>query len=112
MNEICKERRCGRQLRKGELELFVLNEAEMKWKGKILLCGELVKEYNKKYKEPGGGAVAVLMNDAWYSAVVEFECVSCKIIWVKLMFARVFMAHGSSNEMKKRRGSRVSSQLV
>ena len=32
--------------------------------------------------------VAVLLNDVWYSAVVDFGCVSSRILWIKYKFSR------------------------
>ena len=33
--------------------------------------------------------VAVLMNDEWHSPVIDFGCVSSRILWVKFRFSRV-----------------------
>ena len=33
--------------------------------------------------------MAFLMNDEWYSVVIDFECVSSRILWVKFEFSRV-----------------------
>ena len=33
--------------------------------------------------------VAILLNDVWHSAVVDFECVSSRIIWIKFGFSRI-----------------------
>ena len=33
--------------------------------------------------------VAILLNDVWHSAVIDFECVSSRILWIKLKFSRV-----------------------
>ena len=33
--------------------------------------------------------VAILLNDVWHSAVIDFGCVSSRIIWIKFKFSRV-----------------------
>ena len=33
--------------------------------------------------------VAILLNDAWHSAVIDFGCVSSRILWIKYRFSRV-----------------------
>ena len=33
--------------------------------------------------------VAILLNDAWHSAVIDFGCVSSRILWIKFKFSRV-----------------------
>ena len=36
-----------------------------------------------------GEVVAILLNDVWYSGVVDFVCVSSRILWIKFKFSRV-----------------------
>ena len=33
--------------------------------------------------------MAILLNDVWHNAVVNFRCVSYRIIWTKFKFSRV-----------------------
>ena len=33
--------------------------------------------------------VAILLNDVWYNAVIDFECVNSRILWIKFKFSRV-----------------------
>ena len=33
--------------------------------------------------------VTLLLNDVWHSAVVDFGCVSSRILWIKFKFSRV-----------------------
>ena len=33
--------------------------------------------------------VAILLNDVWYSSVIEFVCVSSGILWIKFTFSMV-----------------------
>ena len=39
--------------------------------------------------ERARGGVDILLNDVWHSAVVNFECVSSRILWIKFKFSRV-----------------------
>ena len=32
--------------------------------------------------------MAVLLNDVWHSAVVKYECVCSRILWIKFKFSR------------------------
>ena len=36
-----------------------------------------------------GEGVVVLINDEWHNAVIDFGCVSFRILWVKFKFSRV-----------------------
>ena len=40
-------------------------------------------------RERAREVVAVLLNDVWHSAVVDFGCVSSRIICIKFKFSRV-----------------------
>ena len=33
--------------------------------------------------------MAVLLNDVWHSAVIDFRCVSSRILWIKFKFSMV-----------------------
>ena len=33
--------------------------------------------------------VAVLLNNVWHSAIIDFGCVSSRILWIKFKFSRV-----------------------
>ena len=33
--------------------------------------------------------VAILLNDVWHSAMVDFGCASSKVLWIKFKFSRV-----------------------
>ena len=39
--------------------------------------------------ERGREGMAVLLNDVWHSAVINFGCVSSIILWIKFKFSRV-----------------------
>ena len=48
---------------------------------KVVIAG--VQELKRTMED-----VAVLMNDVWHSAEIDFGCVSSKTIWVKFRFSR------------------------
>ena len=33
--------------------------------------------------------MAILLNDLWHSAVIDFGCVSSRIFWIKFKFSRI-----------------------
>ena len=33
--------------------------------------------------------VAVLLNDVWHSAMIDFGCISSRILWIKVKFTRI-----------------------
>ena len=54
--------------------------------------------------------VAILLNDVWHSTVVDFGCVSSRILWIKFKFSTVkvcvVVGYGPMKEMiKKETGS-------
>ena len=75
--------------RKGKFKLLALTETKLKENGEVSWCGvngviASVHEIEKARK-----GVAVLLNDVWQSAVINFECVSSRILLVKFKFSRV-----------------------
>ena len=67
-----------------EFELFALICTKLKRNGEISWC-EITTEVQRS-KE----GVVDLLNDVWYSAVVEFRCViSSRILYVKFTSAKV-----------------------
>ena len=60
-----------------------------------------------KEMERAREGVAILLNDVWYSAVVDFGCVSSRILWTKLKFSRVkfcVVPNEGDGEERERRG--------
>ena len=51
--------------------------------------------------------VAILLNGVWHSVVIEFRCVSSKILWNKFRFSMVniyvVVEHGSNEGNAKER---------
>ena len=62
---------------------------KLKGNGEVAWCGVngLITSVQKIKRDWGG--VAVLMNDEWHSAVIDFGCVSSRILWIKFKFSRV-----------------------
>ena len=54
----------------------------------------------RRWKELG--KVAILLNDVGYSALIDFGCISSRIMWIKFRFSRVkvFVVVGTT-PMKK-----------
>ena len=69
--------------KEGNFKLLALTETKLKGKGDVSWCG--VSVIMERTRE----GVAALLNDVWHSAVVDFGCVSSKILWIKLRFSRV-----------------------
>ena len=59
----------------------------MKGNGEVLWFGvNGIIAVFRRWKELG---VAVPLNDMWHSAVIDFGCVSSRILWIKFKFSRV-----------------------
>ena len=52
-------------------------------------CGENGIIAGVQEMERARKGVVILLNDVWHSAVVDFGCVSFRILWIKFMFSRV-----------------------
>ena len=76
--------------KKGKFDLLALMEMKLKGKG-----GEVSRvEVNGiisgvQEMERAREGVAILLNDVWHSAVIDFGCVSSRILWIKFKFSRV-----------------------
>ena len=65
-----------------ESESLLLTETNLKGNKKVSWC----KVNCIIAIERARGGVAVLMNDEWYNAVIDFGCISSRILWVKFKF--------------------------
>ena len=61
----------------------------MKGNGEVSWCGVNSIIASVQEMERTGEGVAIVLNDAWHSAVIDFGCVSSRILWIKLKFSRV-----------------------
>ena len=69
--------------REGKFELLALTETKLKGDGEITWCGVNgiiagVQELER-----------ALLSNVWHSAVIDFGCVSSRILWFKFKFSRV-----------------------
>ena len=61
----------------------------LKGNGEVSWCGVNGIISGVQEMERVGEGVAILLNDVWHSAVIDFECVSSRILWIKFNFSRV-----------------------
>ena len=61
----------------------------MKGNEEVSWCGVNGIIAGVKEMERARKGVAVLLNDVWHNAVIDFGCVSSKILWIKFKFSRV-----------------------
>ena len=72
--------------RKGKFELLALTQTKLKGNREILWCGEKGIFTGVQDMEITTEGLAVLMNDVWCIAVINFRCVS---LMIKFRFSRV-----------------------
>ena len=72
--------------REGKFELLALMETiQREWSSRYHGVEQMASLLmSRRWKE-----VAILLNDVWYSAVIDFGCVSSRILWIKFKFSRV-----------------------
>ena len=75
--------------RKGKLELLALTETKLKGNGEVSWCGvnDIITGVQEMKRAREG--VAILLNDVWDSAAIDFGCVSSRILWINFKFTRV-----------------------
>ena len=75
--------------KEGKFELLVLTETKLKGKGEVSWCrvNGIIAGVQKRERAKEG--VAILLNDVRHNAVVDFGCVSSRILWIKLKFSSV-----------------------
>ena len=67
-------------LRKGNFELLALTETKLKGNGEVSWSGvnDIIAGDHEMERATEG--VTILLNDVWQSAVIDFRCVSSKIL--------------------------------
>ena len=80
--------------REGKFELLNLTETKLKGNGEISLCGVNGIIAGVQEMEIIREGVAILLNDVWHNAVVDFGCVSSITLWIKFKFSRVKVCGG------------------
>ena len=75
--------------REGKFELLALTEKKLKGNGEVSWCGVngIIADVQELERVKEG--VGILLNDVWHSAVIDFGCISARILWVKFKFSRV-----------------------
>ena len=76
------------QRRKARIAFLDGDEIEREGRG-IMVSGFNVIFASVQEMERARERVALLLNDVWHSAVVKFESVSFRILWIKFKFSRV-----------------------
>ena len=73
----------------GTSKLLALTETKLKEKGEVSWCGDsgIIADFQEMERTREG--VAILLNAVWHSAVIDFGCVSSRILWSKFKFSRV-----------------------
>ena len=76
-------------LREGKFELVALTETKLKGNGEVSWCevNGIIADVQEMERAREG--VAILLNDVWHSAVVDFGFVDSRILWIKFKFSRV-----------------------
>ena len=75
--------------RKGKFELLALTETKVKGNGEVSWRGVNGIITGVQEMERAREGVAILLNDVWHSAVINFGCVRSRIPWIKFKFLRV-----------------------
>ena len=75
--------------RVGKFKLLAFTDMKLKGNGEVSWCGVdgIIASVQKMGIAREG--VAILLNDVWHSAVIDFGCVSSRIFWIKFKFSRV-----------------------
>ena len=66
--------------REGKFEWLALTETKLKGKGEVSWCGVNGIIAGVQEMERAREGVVILLNDVWHSAVVDFGCVSSRIL--------------------------------
>ena len=75
--------------REEKFELLALTESKLKGKGEVSWCRVSGIITSVQEMKRGKEGVAILFNDVWHNAVVDFGCVSSRILWIKFKFSRI-----------------------
>ena len=99
--------------RKGNFELLALIETKLKGNGKVSWCRLNGITAGVKEMERAREGVAILLNDVRHSAVIDFGCVSSRILWIKFKFSRVkvyvVVGYGSNEGIGEKKGRHFQS---
>ena len=81
----CEEGGCNGCLQKGRVSIACLDgdKIERKWRIIMVWSNGITGVQEMERAKEG---VAVLLNDMWHSAVIDFGCVSSRILMIKFKF--------------------------
>ena len=101
MNKEDKRSQVMDVFRRGRFDLLALTETKLKGNGEDEWCGVKCVYAGVEKNERAREGVAVLMSELWHKSLVNFVCVSSRILMVKFKFARVkvcvVVAYGPSD---------------
>ena len=75
--------------REGKFQLFGLMETKLKENGEVSWCGANGIIAGIQEMERAREGVAILLNDVWHSAAVDFGYISYRSLWITFKFLRV-----------------------
>ena len=68
------------------MELLASTETKLKGNGEVSWCGVNGIIADVQEMERAREGVAILLNDIWHSVVIDFGCISSRILWSKFKF--------------------------
>ena len=86
--------------------LTCLAKTKLKGNGEVSWCGVNGSNTGIEERERAREAVAILLNDVWHSAVIDFGCVKSRNLWLK--FVQWWGAAPIKELVKKGRGSGIT----
>ena len=75
--------------RNGKFELIALSETKLKGNEELPWCGVNGITAGVQEMERAMKCMALLLNDVWHSAEIDFGCVSSRVLCIKFKFSRV-----------------------
>ena len=69
--------------------MLALADTKLKGNGKVSWCGVNGIIATVQEMERAREGVTILLNDVWHSEVIDFGCVSSRILWIKFRFSRI-----------------------
>ena len=75
--------------RNGKFELLAFTETKLKGNGEVSWCGVNSIIAGVQEMERAREGVSVLLNIVWNIAVIDFQCVGSRVLWIKFKFSKV-----------------------
>ena len=86
INDTTKREQVVDTFQKGKFDLLALTETKMKGKGEVSWSGVNVIFAGVQEMERAMEGVVILLNDVWHRAMVDYGCVSSRILCIKFKF--------------------------